>query len=566
MTPSPPPPEAAGSSAGPAMPSGVVPDGGLPNGVSVEVPPPTTSAGRPSLTAGAADPEAGSTTTATGASTGDGGGGAAPSPRGGVQRLALHAFDTVALEPFFDPANAVRAQVEASTMDLFTALVAYVAVEAAGGVASVYLPKREWRESESMDDNVTEAPTGDARSRAAARAAVLFGRTARVDADPDSRPYSVRYHADMGVHPIDWNGSRLWVVQATSLEPIGVMSPEYVRSLFIYAPLSGTGDDGGRAGGLARITAFLRHVVSWEANRRDKRQPSTHYELYRYIHESSTRGRWSSEGTQLSRPLASVILPRATRERLLEDARSFAEPEARAWYVAHGVPYRRCYLLHGPPGTGKSSYVRALAGELRRPVAFLQVASLTDALLADAFRDVPASAILILEDLDCVFLPATGGAGDSSVTGAREARSRVAVTLAGLLNALDGLVSGTSGRLTVLTSNHPNLLDGAILRPGRVDVAVEFPWPGRAEVVALFRSFYPSKADEAAAEAFADKVMGGGYPEHTRSMAALQQLFIKHRCGSALDVVADVCDFLTRAAADSAVLSGGKGALNGLYV
>lgn len=90
--------------------------------------------------------------------------------------------------------------------------------------------------------------------------------------------------------------------------------------------------------------------------------------------------------------------------------------------------------------------------------------------------------------------------------------------------------------------------------------------PGRAEVVALFRSFYPSKADEAAAEAFADKVMGGGYPEHTRSMAALQQLFIKHRCGSALDVVADVCDFLTRAAADSAVLSGGKGALNGLYV
>lgn len=483
-----------------------------------------------------------------------------------MQRLALHALDTVALEPFFDPANAVRAQVEATTIDLFTALVAYVAVEAAGGVASVYLPKREWRESESMDDDkVTEAPMAGPGRRAAALAAAL-GRAAVVDANPDSRPYSVRYHADVGVHPIDWNGVRLWVVQATSLEPIGVMSPEYIRSLFIYAPLSGTGDDGGRAGGLARITAFLRHVVAWEANRRDKRLPSTHYELYRYIHESSTHGRWSSEGAHLSRPLASVILPRATRQRLLDDARSFGEPEARAWYIAHGVPYRRCYLLHGPPGTGKSSYVRALAGELRRPVAFLQVASLTDALLADAFRDVPASAILILEDLDCVFLPATGGACDSTVAGAREARPRVAVTLAGLLNALDGLVSGTSGRLTVLTSNHPNLLDGAILRPGRVDIAVEFPWPGRAEVVALFRSFYPSEADEAAAEAFADKVMGGGYPEHTRSMAALQQLFIKHRRGSALDVVADVCDFLTRAAADSVAITGGKGALNGLYV
>lgn len=560
----PPPPAPAGAPVGATMPSKVVQDGSLPHGVSVEVPPHTTSAERSSPTAGAADPAAGSTTTATGAAAGGGGSGGIASPRGGMQRLALHPLDTAALEPFFDATNAVRAQVEASTADLFTAIVAYVAVEAADGVTSVYLPRREWRESESMDDDEgAEVSKADAGSRAAARATAL-GRTALVETHLDRRPYSVRYHADMGVHPIDWDGSRLWVVQGTSPEPMGVMTSEYIRSLFIYAPLSGTGDDGGRAGGLARITAFLRHVVSWEEKRRDKHLPSTHYQLFRYIRESSTHGRWSSEGIHLSRPLASVILPRATRERLLADARSFAEPEARAWYVAHGVPYRRCYLLHGPPGTGKSSYVRALAGELRKPVAFLQVASLTDALLADAFRDVPPSAILILEDLDCVFLPATGGAGDS-VSGAREARPRVAVTLAGLLNALDGLVSGTSGRLTVLTSNHPSLLDGALLRPGRVDAAVEFPWPGRVEVVALFRSFYPSAADEAAATAFADKVMGGDYPEHTRSMAALQQLFIKHRRGSAADVVADVCNFLTSAAADSAAITGGKGALNGLY-
>lgn len=450
-------------------------------------------------------------------------------------------------------------------MDLFTALVAYVAVEAADGVTSVYLPKREWRESESVDDNKeTAASKADPNSRAAARAAAL-GRAAPADGHPDRRPYSVRYHADMGVHPIDWDGSRLWVVQASSLDPMGVMSPEYVRSLFIYAPLSRTGGDGGRAGSLARITAFIRHVVSWEANRRDKRLPSTHYELYRYILESSSRGRWSAEGVHLSRPLASVILPLPTKERILADARSFVDPDARDWYVAHGVPYRRCYLLHGPPGTGKSSFVRALAGELRRPIAFLQVASLSDALLADAFRDVPPSAVLVLEDLDCLFTPATGGGGDS-FNGAREARPRIAITLAGLLNALDGLVSGSSGRVTVLTSNHPKLLDGALLRPGRVDAAVEFSWPGRAEVVALFRSFYPSLADEAAAQAFADKVMGGGFPEHTRSMAALQQLFIKHRRGSAADVVDDVEVFLAAAAKASAAITGGKGALNGLYV
>lgn len=566
---SPSPTEDAGIPAAPTTPIDVAENVDLPQGVTVELPPLTAAAASSSPIAEEANQCMEGTTTAPEVAAEGTSGDDMPAPHGSTRRAAIYPLDTAVLEPFFDPSHAVRAEIEACTADLFTAIAAYVAEETADGLLSVYLPQREWRERERVDDEQEVAPKVCNRRRSAPFTPVFrkstHTRASEVDTHPSRRPYSVRYHAGLGVHPIDWDGGRLWVVHASSLEPIGVMSSEYIRSLFVYAPLSRTEDDGGPAGGLARITAFLRHAVMWEADRRDKRLPSTHYELYRYVLEGPGRGRWSSEGVHLSRPLESVIMPPSTQERLLADARSFVKADARAWYVAHGVPYRRCYLLHGPPGTGKSSFVRALAGELRRPVAFLQVASLTDILLADAFRDVPFSAVLLLEDLDCLFTPATGGA-DDTLSGAREARPRVSITLSGLLNALDGLVSGTSGRLTVLTSNHPNLLDQALLRPGRVDMAVEFSWPGRAEVVALFRSFYPSPADEAAAEEFADKVMGGGYPEPARSMAALQQLFIKHRLGSAADVVADVCDFLTAATEQNAAISGGKGALNGLYV
>jgi len=147
-------------------------------------------------------------------------------------------------------------------------------------------------------------------------------------------------------------------------------------------------------------------------------------------------------------------------------------------------------------------------------------------------------------DLDCLFTPATGGGGQAD--GARHARLGVNLTLAGLLNALDGLASGPSGRITVLTSNHPKLLDSALLRPGRVDVTAAFQHPERQELVALFRSFYPAVADEKDAEGFADAVLGGNFAKATRSVATLQQLFIKHRTQLAKTVVEDVVLFLEK--------------------
>jgi len=62
------------------------------------------------------------------------------------------------------------------------------------------------------------------------------------------------------------------------------------------------------------------------------------------------------------RPLSSVVLDTVVSERILTDIKEFINNPK--WYMDRGIPYRRGYLLHGPPGCGKSSYINALAGEI----------------------------------------------------------------------------------------------------------------------------------------------------------------------------------------------------------
>ena len=72
-------------------------------------------------------------------------------------------------------------------------------------------------------------------------------------------------------------------------------------------------------------------------------------------------GNWDQFGyARERRPLASVVLDKDVGETILGDIREFIQ--SSAWYRDRGIPYRRGYLLHGPPGCGKSSYITALAG------------------------------------------------------------------------------------------------------------------------------------------------------------------------------------------------------------
>merc|ERR1712224_627717 len=97
-------------------------------------------------------------------------------------------------------------------------------------------------------------------------------------------------------------------------------------------------------------------------------------------------------------------------------------------------------------------------------------------------------------------------------------------------NALDG-VGGQHGQIFILTTNHRENLDPALIRNGRVDLHIEFTDATEEQMVGLFKSFYKS-ADQALAKSFASellKLLG----ERTVSCAALQHYFIQMRKASA---------------------------------
>lgn len=194
---------------------------------------------------------------------------------------------------------------------------------------------------------------------------------------------------------------------------------------------------------------------------------------------------WAESTRRRFRSPDSVILPRGKMESLLEDANRFFE--SHQWYGERGVPWRRGYMLHGPPGTGKTSLVMALAGHLHKPLYTISLSGkASDSSVLEAFRTVARNSILLIEDVDGVRSSRDRTSDAESGKGAEK------LTLSGLLNAIDG-VSSSEGRLLIMTTNSPEVLDPALVRSGRVDRWEKLGLSGVDEAVRMFERFFPDR-------------------------------------------------------------------------
>ncbi|EJD02459.1 uncharacterized protein FOMMEDRAFT_86815 [Fomitiporia mediterranea MF3/22] len=223
------------------------------------------------------------------------------------------------------------------------------------------------------------------------------------------------------------------------------------------------------------------------------------------------------------RPLGSVVLADGVAERIEDDVRAFLG--RRKWYADRGIPYRRGYLLHGPPGSGKSSFIQALAGELNYDICLLNLSErgLHDDKLNHLLSNAVERSIILIEDIDAAFNKRVQTSEDGYQS---------SVTFSGFLNALDGVASGEE-RIIFMTTNHLERLDSALVRPGRVDLLELIDDAQSSQAARLFRRFYSgdtgiseTELDELSAEL--GEIVRGEWDSGRRvSMAALQGLFIR---------------------------------------
>jgi len=188
------------------------------------------------------------------------------------------------------------------------------------------------------------------------------------------------------------------------------------------------------------------------------------------------------------RPLSSVCLTRGISERIVNDVQEFISNPG--WYWDRGIPYRRGYLLHGPPGCGKSSFITALAGELDFSICVLNLSEpgLSDDRLNHLLSVAPQQSIILLEDIDAAF-----GSRDISSENPSVYQGMGRLTFSGLLNALDGVAS-TEARIVFMTTNHIDRLDPALIRPGRVDLRQEIGYCDNDQLQRMFLRFYPEES------------------------------------------------------------------------
>jgi cell division protease FtsH len=160
-------------------------------------------------------------------------------------------------------------------------------------------------------------------------------------------------------------------------------------------------------------------------------------------------------------------------------------------YTRLGARIPRGVLLYGPPGTGKTLLARAVAGEAEAAFLSLSASEFVEAIVgvgASRVRDLfkqakeSAPAIVFVDELDAIGRSRAGNVG--GVTGGHDEREQ---TLNQILTEMDGFEPGTNV-IVLAATNRPEILDPALLRPGRFDrrIAVQPPdRPGRLQILKI---------------------------------------------------------------------------------
>jgi len=330
------------------------------------------------------------------------------------------------------------------------------------------------------------------------------GRTLFFDANLSEMKETnqVRLLLGLGIHEIMFEDEKILLLKQNLSRPT---KEGCASSLVIFVKGKGRGKF------MKRLCEYIYNVDSENYERV--------VNIYRYLARDMY---WANSGTKYARSTESVVLPTKIKKIVMDDLTRFLSPKTHKFYFKHGIPYKRSYLFRGKPGAGKTSMIEALAGRFKRNLCQLQpaVPEMTDVSFATCLQTVPKDSMIVLEDIDALFER-------------REKQEKSCpLTFSALLNGLDGISSPTA-QIFIMTTNHPERLDPALVRSGRVDMHVEFSYATEEQIKMMFVNFYPNEEENA--KAFSKKVVK--LCRNGVTMAVLQQHFVKHMCSTPQAVI-----------------------------
>jgi mitochondrial chaperone BCS1 len=224
--------------------------------------------------------------------------------------------------------------------------------------------------------------------------------------------------------------------------------------------------------------------------------------LYRFGESGSY---WVAHNPIRKRALKTVVVSPKLKRGIIKDIEEFRAN--RQWYYDRGFSYKKTFVLHGDPGGGKTSLIKAIAAHFGMHVGVINLADMTDSRLAQAFMTVPPNTIVLIEDFDSadavkarhaltqsLKLKKQKADGEENVD-ADDSKPRWVepdgLTLSGVLNALDGVVE-LDNVMIFMTTNVLQDIDPAVIRKGRVDKIYEVPALTHPEVVEYIELMFPS--------------------------------------------------------------------------
>jgi SpoVK/Ycf46/Vps4 family AAA+-type ATPase len=274
---------------------------------------------------------------------------------------------------------------------------------------------------------------------------------------------------DYGIHTINHNNNEIIINYEEVGNPVGTyFTAEKLEKLQVSIEYSDNDKDTKRDA----IEQFLKDAKN-HFNKKDDNE---------IICKILKSGYWSTLSKLPKRNMDTIYLEKNEKEKIINDIETFKE--SKEIYNELGIPWKRNYLLEGPPGTGKSSLIFALASKFNMNIHIINLGpKVDDSTFMSAVSSLPRNTILLLEDIDALFVERKANDSNKSM-----------VSFSGILNVLDGM-GRKNGLVTFMTTNYINRLDSAMIRPSRVDVIMKFKEATKDQIESMFYKFFPNRND-----------------------------------------------------------------------